>query len=96
MKPKIIFHQLIVNKQKSLDTRLEINSLSTINDELPLKYRYKGLIFFVVDQNKHYLFLSDLTTPLSLSSFISTGDIKGIISTNYSTLIEDLNNINRI
>lgn len=94
MKPKLILHQLDLNKQKALDKRLEINSLSTINTELKLNRRYKGLIFFVVDENKHYLFLSDLTNPLSLSSFISSGDIKGIISTDYSTLNEDLNNTN--
>ena len=93
---KYLFYSLTRNSPNPLDSRLSIDSLSTIDTELLLTHRYAGLIFFVKDINKHYLFLNDLTTPITLQSFISNENVKGIASTDYSTLINSLNSLNPI
>lgn len=91
-KTKYLFYSLSRNSQNPLDDRFIISSLTNIDTELILQYRYEGLIFFVVDENKHYLFLNDLTTPIALQSFISSSNVFGITSSTYNTLLTDLNN----
>ncbi len=91
---KYLIYGLSRNSQNPLDPRFTITSLSNLSTELILEHRYGGLIFFVVDENKHYIFLNDLTTPISLSSLISSGDVKGISSSNYSNITSELNATN--
>ena len=93
---KYLFYGLSRNSKNPLDKRFRISSLSNINTELILQHRYEGLIFFVVDENKHYLFLNDLTTPITLQSFITSSNVFGITSSNYNTLISNLNNTSPI
>ena len=87
-----LVYGLTRNSQNPLDPRFTINSLSTIDNELLMIYRYPGLIFFVKDINEHYLFENNLSEPISLRQLLSNKQINGIISEDYSTLIEDLNN----
>lgn len=88
---KYLYYGLTRNSNKPLDPRFKIQSLSTIDSELKEQYRYSGLIFFVIDENKHYLFLNDITTPITLSSFLSSNEVKGLSVLNYSNLTNDLN-----
>lgn len=88
---KYLYYGLTRNSNKPLDPRFKIQSLSTIDSELKEQYRYAGLIFFVIDENKHYLFLNDTTTPITLSSFLSSNEVKGLSLLNYSNLTNDLN-----
>ena len=88
---KYLYYGLTRNSDKPLDPRFKIQSLSTIDSELKEQYRYAGLIFFVIDENKHYLFLNDTTTPITLSSFLSSNEVKGLSLLNYSNLTNDLN-----
>jgi hypothetical protein len=91
---KYFFYGFSRNSQNPLDPRLKISSLSNIATELLIEYRYSGLIFFVEDINKHYLFLNDLNTPIALQTLLSNGQINGIISNDYSTLLSSLNSTN--
>lgn len=89
---KYLFYSLSRNSNNPLDSRLKINSLNNIDEELPVYYRYSGLIFFVIDINKHYLFLNDILTPIALQTLINSGQVNAVISNNYSNLITELNN----
>lgn len=89
-----LFYGLTRNSQNPLDPRFEISSLTSINTELLIEYRYAGLIFFVKDINKHYLFLNDLNTPIALQTLLSNGQINGILSADYSNLLTSLNATN--
>lgn len=89
-----LFYGLTRNSQNPLDPRFVISSLTSINTELLIEYRYAGLIFFVKDINKHYLFLNDLNTPIALQTLLSNGQINGIISANYNNLLASLNATN--
>lgn len=82
------------NSQNPLDPRFKISSLSNLNTELILEHRYGGLIFFVDDEDKPYIFLNDLETPISLGSLISSGDIKGFDLPDYSYITSNLNTTN--
>ena len=46
---EIITKAFKITKNIPLDTRFIVNSLSTLDTEIPMKYRYNGLVFFVVD-----------------------------------------------
>jgi hypothetical protein len=87
-----------------VDTRFIIQSLSTIDTELPLKYRYEGLIFFVLDQEifdgvevtgvgVFFCFEADLTKPVPLSEISSRFIVTfvGGFNGDYSTLFTKLN-----
>lgn len=87
-----LFYGLSRNSQHALDVRFNVDSLTTLNTELLLQYRYNGLIFHVKDIDKWYGFLNDLTTPIDLISHYSNVGIDGITSVDYYTLITDLNN----
>ena len=91
---KYLFYGLSRNSQNPLDPRLNISSLENINDELPINNRYRGLIFFIEDIEKLYVFLSDLNIPIDLLTLISNGNINGIFNSNYGNLITSLNNTN--
>jgi hypothetical protein len=85
---------------------ISIDSLTTLNDELPLANRYNGLIFFVKDATlsdgtstngivgKLYYFESDLVTPLPLYNLGLQYIIHQLIiddEENYADLIDLLN-----
>lgn len=88
---KYLYYGLTRNSNKPLDPRFTIQSLLNIDSELKQQYRYAGLIFFVTDENKHYIFLNDVTTPIPLSVFLSSNEVKGLSLLNYSNLTNDLN-----
>ena len=88
---KYLYYGLTRNSNKPLDPRFTIQSLLNIDSELKEQYRYAGLIFFVTDENKHYIFLNDVTTPIPLSVFLSSNEVKGLSLLNYSNLTNDLN-----
>lgn len=46
---EIITKAFKITKNIPLDVRFIVNSLSTLDTEIPMKYRYNGLVFFVVD-----------------------------------------------
>ena len=97
-----IFHNFRVTKNIPLDSRIIINSLSTIETELPLQQRYDGMIFFVEDAvingitGSHYYFGKNLSNPIPLLQAIVSGDIQQIITgeINYSNLNTLLNATN--
>lgn len=91
---KYLFYGLSRNSQNPLDSRFTISSLSNIINELPINNRYKGLIFYITDIQKHYLFLDDLNNPFPLQQLLTNSQINGITSSNYVNLITDLNNTN--
>lgn len=97
---KYLFYGLSRNSQNPLDPRLKLSSLSNINDELPINNRYNGLIFYVNDIQKLYVFLNDLNNPISLQTLLTNGQINGIngissgIQNDYSNLLTSLNNTN--
>lgn len=74
---KIILNNFRVSKNIPIDERFLISSLDAIDIEIPLKRRYNGLIFFVVDSVINdgvddilsgvlYCFENDLTNPIPL------------------------------
>jgi len=91
---KYLFYGLSRNSQNPLDPRQKISSLNNINDELSINYRYNGLIFYVEDINKLYVFLNDLQNPIDLQTLLTNGQINGVFSNDYITLITSLNNTN--
>jgi hypothetical protein len=73
---KIIIQNFKIDKNIPIDTRYLVSTYSKINEELPLKLRYNGLMFFVSDIledgepvkiGKFYYFDNDLETPKLLS-----------------------------
>lgn len=70
-----------VNLNIPIDPRFIISSLENLDTEIPLNFRYNGLIFFVVDATKNdgtdetlegllYTFEKDLTKPIPLNETI--------------------------
>jgi hypothetical protein len=87
-----------------VDTRFIINSLSTLDTEIPLKYRYEGLIFFVMDEEifdgtvvtkvgAFYCFEADLSNPVPLSEVSNRFIVLSVggFENDYTTLFEKLN-----
>lgn len=93
---KYIWYGFTRNSQDPLDPRFKISSLTNLNTELKLPYRYNGLIFHVKDINKMYVFLNDLNNPVDLSSYISGNIFFGFENTDqdYSNLLVNLNDTN--
>jgi len=94
MEHQILYYGISRNVQEPLDVRQKINSLSTIDIELPLQIRYEGLIFYVKDEGILFILESDLESYFKLSDYINLNLNYGIGSNNYSNLISDLNNNN--
>lgn len=80
---EIITKAFKITKNIPLDTRFIVNSLSTLDTEIPMKYRYNGLVFFVVDAK-----INDGTTTI-----ISENKIDGTIGKGPTTGNETLSGI---
>lgn len=80
---EIITKAFKITKNIPLDTRFIVNSLSTLDTEIPMKYRYNGLVFFVVDAK-----INDGTTTI-----VSENKIDGTIGKGPTTGNETLSGI---
>lgn len=79
---EIITKAFKITKNIPLDVRFIVNSLSTLDTEIPMKYRYNGLVFFVVDAK-----INDGTT------IVSENKIDGTIGKGPTTGNETLSGI---
>jgi hypothetical protein len=99
-----IFHNFRVTKNIPLDNRLIVEKLSNIDNELPVKQRYDGMIIFIEDvvinnqTGQLFYFGKDLLTPLPLAQSILGVSIKQLILTEnvYGNLINSLNNTSSV
>jgi len=99
-----IFNNFRISKNIPIDSRFIVNSLLTINTELPLSIRYDGLIFFVEESEingnigNHYYFGKDLTTPIPLLQAIIAGIVQQVtvLEINYGNLNNILNATNSV
>ena len=53
-----------------IDCRFVISSLNNLNDDIPIAYRYIGLIFFNLEDSKFYFFKSNVNEPIPLDKEI--------------------------
>lgn len=88
-----IWYNFNLNQPDPLDIRFRI---ATMLDLPPIEKRYAGLIFFVIELDKPYIFLNDLTTPQDLFGLVNSSNLFGVTSNDYSTLITTLNSTNPI
>jgi hypothetical protein len=101
---KILSYAFRATNNIPLDTRFIVNSLTTLDTEIPLDKRYEGLIFFVltatVDDGTSitqtgvlYCFEKDLTKPVPIHELGLRYVIKSVggFNGNYSTIFDKLN-----
>lgn len=84
-----IINPLKISKGLPLDVRYLVSTLDNLATELPLMYRYYGLIFFVADTGKFYYFGKDLTKPLSFSQEIINTIVTNVESVDKLMEIKD-------
>lgn len=58
-----------------LDVRMVVDSLETLDQQLPKLNRYLGLIFYVSKTKQYYSFRTDINTPEPLISYLKTSFI---------------------
>lgn len=85
-----------INGNSPVDGKSRINSLSTLETEIPLDERYSGLIFYVNNISTFYCFLNNLTLPKPLKESILVTEITGISvpTENYTDLLDVLSLLN--
>lgn len=86
---KQILRNFYLPTGEPLDSKFIVNSLSTLNDEIPQFHRYLGMIFFCLEDKKHYFFDENLIIPKPL---INTNNIKSITVHEYNKIESNLEN----
>lgn len=74
-----------------IDCRFIISSLNNLNDDIPIAYRYVGLIFFNLEDSKFYFFKSNVNEPIPLDKEIKNSF--NFVAETYGDAMANKNNL---
>lgn len=86
-----IHNNFKIIKNIPIDTRYLINSINTVDVEIPINLRYPGLIFYTYTQETIYYFKNNLTFDL-LSNLLTLSDIRLLEAPDGETDYSELGN----